>query len=122
MSFRVVFSTGAAAKDLWAFGEDQLAYATTEIPDEAMLQLWERAAVLYRESFPLPVEGRRITLGHVVAFTCMERIEGGIRPLARARRRPASHLPEDLAAYLAHSEGLLSELWTRLVHGEDGRM
>jgi hypothetical protein len=94
---RVTFSAGGAAADLWAFGEDALAEEVLAFSDLDLLAAWRQAASYYYDSsIPLPVEGRRITLGHVVAFACMHQIEGAIRPLARRRRRPAKALPDHI--------------------------
>ena len=94
---RVTFSAAGAAADLWAFGEDALAEEVLGFSDLDLLAAWRQAAFYYDSSIPLPVEGRRITLGHVVAFACMYQIEGTIRPLARHRRRPAKAMPEHIS-------------------------
>ncbi len=112
--FLVVFSSGSAAVDLWAFGEDDLADQMAEFDDERMLDLWRTAATYYDESFPLPVTGRKITLGHVVAFACMHHLEGVLRPLARQRRRPTSTIPTRLAEVQAQKAAELSALNVRL--------
>lgn len=93
---RVTFSAARAATDLWAFGEDALVDAVLTFSELDLLAAWRQAAIYYDPSVPLPVEGRTITLGHVVAFACMHQIEGAIRPLARQRRRRASAVPEHL--------------------------
>lgn len=112
--FLVVFSAGSAAADLWAFGEDDLADRMLTFEDDRMMELWRTAATYYDESFPLPVAGRRITLGHVVAFACMRHLEGQLRPLARQRRRAASALPDRLAKARAAKDAELSSLNIRL--------
>ena len=91
---RVTFSAARAATDLWAFGEDALAEAVLTFSELDLLAAWRQAAIYSDASVSLPVEGRTITLGHVVAFACMHHIEGAIRPLARQRRRPAGAVPE----------------------------
>jgi len=93
---RVTFSAAGAATDLWAFGEDALAGVVLSFSEMDLLAAWRQAAVYYDPSVVLPVEGRGITLGHVVAFACMHQIEGSIRPLARQRRRAASAVPEHI--------------------------
>jgi hypothetical protein len=93
---RVTFAAAGAATDLWEFGEDALAEAVLCFSEMELLSAWRQAAAYYDPSVALPVEGRRITLGHVVAFACMHQIEGSIRPLARQRRRPASAVPEHI--------------------------
>jgi hypothetical protein len=93
---RVTFSVGSAASDLWAFGEDDLAEAALDLSDQQLLAAWRWAAMYYRPAYPLPVTGRRITLGHVVAFATMTVLEGTVRPLARQRRRPDKTMPEHI--------------------------
>jgi hypothetical protein len=93
---RMTFSAAGAATDLWAFGEDTLADVVLAFSEQELLAAWRQAAALYDASVSLPVEGRRVTLGHVVAFACMQQIEGAIRPLARQRRRPAGAVPEHI--------------------------
>jgi hypothetical protein len=97
---RVNFSVGSAAADLWAFGEDDLADRALELSKDQLFEAWLHAARYYDADFPLPVTGRRVTLGHVVAFAVMTVLEGGLRPLARQRRRPAKNMPPAIAAEL----------------------
>lgn len=99
--FRIEFTRGLAARDLWAFGEDELAAAALRISDPELDAAKARAAEYYDEAYPLPVTGRRITLGHVVAFAMMTVLEGGVRPLQRQRRRSASSVPATIADVLA---------------------
>ena len=104
---RVVFSLGGAASDLWAFGEDDLAEAALAMSDDQLIAAWRIAATYYDETWPLPVTGRRITLGHVVAFATMAVLEGDVRPLARQRRRPKSSTPERIKIAADTPIGLL---------------
>ena len=109
---RVTFSAAGAATDLWAFGEDALADVVLAFSEEELLAAWRQAAAFYDPSVALPVEGRNVTRGHVVAFACMHRIEGSIRPLARQRRRPASAVPEHIRQGSGHiAPALLHELY-----------
>lgn len=112
--FLVIFSAGSAAVDLWAFGEDDLAERMLRYDDDEMIDLWRTAATYWDVSYPLPVTGRRITLGHVVAFACMHHLEGQIRPLVRLRRRAASSLPERFAEAKTTGNAGLSALQLRL--------
>lgn len=114
----VVFSSGAAAVELWAFGEDDLSARMLCIVDDVLLNLWKTAAVFYGETYPLPVVGRRITGGHVIAFACMFHLEGDLRPLARQRRRARSAVPEHLALAKRAKDAELSGLQMRLVHSK----
>jgi hypothetical protein len=110
--FRVTFSATGAATDLWAFGEDELADAALKFSEEELLAAWRQAAVYYAPSVALPVEGRRITLGHVVAFACMHQLEGSIRPLARQRRRAAKAVPQHIRTGPDHlSSSRIHELY-----------
>lgn len=96
MSYRISFSAGAAAAELWAFGEDDLAQAALDCPTSSC---WRRGVQQWcttTSSIPLPVTGRRITNGHVMAFATMNVLEGGVRPLARLRRRPEKEMPEHI--------------------------
>lgn len=94
--FRLTFAAGVAAAELWAFGEDELADAVLEFSEQDLLAVWRLAAIYNEDSFPLPVSGRRVTLGHVMCFACMMKLEGALRPLARQRRRPRKAMPEHL--------------------------
>ena len=88
---RVIFSAGVAAGELWAFGENDLALRLICQSSSCSPLL---AETYDSPDFPLPVYGRTITNGHVVAFAVMTVLEGDIRPLARERRRPKSQMPE----------------------------
>jgi hypothetical protein len=94
--FRVTFTAGVAAAELWAFGEDDLAEAVLGFSEEDLAEVWRLGAIYNDDSFPLPVVGRTVSLGHVMCFACMMRLEHGLRPLARQRRRPAKTMPEHL--------------------------
>ncbi|MBK5334185.1 MAG: hypothetical protein JJD93_19570 [Ilumatobacteraceae bacterium] len=107
---RVTFSAGSAASDLWAFGEDDLAEAALDLSDQQLLAAWRWAAMYYRPEYPLPVVGRRITLGHVVAFAAMTVLEGRVRTLARQRRRPDKTIPEHIRSAAAAHRPSLSEV------------
>lgn len=96
--YLVVFSAGQAAQELWAFGEDELAERALLVPEAELPGLWITAAKYDDESYPLPVAGRRITMGHVAAFAAMHHLEGELRPLSRQRRRPAKNVPDHIAS------------------------
>lgn len=114
----VVFSAGAAAVELWGFGEDELAEQMLTFVDDQMIDLWRPAAHFYDKGFPLPVSGRKICLGQVTAFACMFQLEGELRPLSRQRRRPSSSVPSRLERARAEGEAALSALQSRLIHNE----
>jgi hypothetical protein len=112
--FRVIFTAGQAARDLWAFGEDELAERALLVPRTELPGLWITAATFYDGDYPLPVVGRRITLGHVIAFAAMNHLEGVVRPLSRQRRRSAKTLPghiKSAAVPFQGSTGDLLEQW-----------
>ena len=100
----MVFSVGTVAADLWRFGEDELAEAVLQFSDDELVASWRTAAQYYDSAFPLPVEGRRVTLGHVTCFACMKQVEGALKPLARQRRRPKETLPGHLRAARAMAQ------------------
>ena len=112
--FLVVFSSGSAAVEAWRFGEDELAARMLDIDDDRMLDLWRTAAEFYDENHPLPVTGRRITLGHVIVFACLYHVGGGVRPLARQRRRPANQIPDHLLNARTAKDDELTALNLRL--------
>ena len=93
-----------------------MAEAALRFSDNDMLELWTTAGRFYDASYPLPVEGRRITLGHVVAFACMEHVEGRLRPLARSRRRAQSAMPAHIRDARDQTQKSLSALHMRLIH------
>lgn len=112
-----MFSTGSAAAELWAFGEDDLAEAALLVQEDAMPGLWAKAARFYDDSYPLPVEGRRITLGHVISFALMDHVEGRLRPLARSRRRAQSAIPAHIREARDRGQDSLSAMHLRFRHG-----
>ncbi len=111
--FNVVFSTGMASATLWAFGEDDLAERALHIEEPDMAALWTKAAEFYESSYQLPVEGRRVTLAHVIAFACMAHLDGHLRPLARSQRRPESKLPDHIRVARDETQKTLSSLQLR---------
>lgn len=91
--FRVHFSMSQVAASLWDYGEDQLADHVLTLGD-ADLQGMQAIAAHYEDpSYPLPVQGARITHHHVTALAAITYVEGQVRPLARTRRRPVSGRP-----------------------------
>jgi hypothetical protein len=60
--------------------------------DHAAIQRIE--AVYEDPSYPLPVEGQRITHRHVSALAAVAYFEGTLRPLAQARSRSRNRRPE----------------------------
>jgi hypothetical protein len=92
--FSVYFSKSQAAAALWDYGEDDLADRAAEMNDEDLGRIQNIAAHFEDPSYPLPVEGQRITHNHVTALAAITFFEGQVRPLARRRRRPKKNRPE----------------------------
>lgn len=90
------FSRGLAASELWLFGEDALAEEVLALDDGSWSKVLDLAAFYRDPTVPVPVTDIRVTNGHMMCFACMHHIEGSIRPLARARRRPMKTLPAHL--------------------------
>ena len=57
----MIFSTGQAAREVRAFGADELSERALQIPETELPRLWQTAAVHYNADYPLPVTGGRIT-------------------------------------------------------------
>jgi len=93
-NFRVVFSPSQVAARLWEYGEDGLADRALTMDRHELLAIRRLSAVYDDSSYPLPVEGRRITRGHVDALAAIAFFEGRLRPLARTRRRAQKSRPE----------------------------
>ena len=96
MALRVWFSRGLAASELWLFGEDALAELALTLDDDAWSDVLDLAAHYRDPSTPVPVTETRVTNGHTMCFAVMDHVEGGVRPLARVRRRPMRSLPAHL--------------------------
>src|SRR5690349_6130060 len=92
-NFRVSFSITQAAASLWDYGEDDLAERALALSDEDLRAVWRIAATHENPSYPLPIEGQRITHNHVNAIATIAYLEGRLRPLARTRRRPEKDRP-----------------------------
>lgn len=93
-SFQVRTSKSQVAAALWDYGEDELAARAIDMTD-AELDGIENISAWYEDpSYPLPMTGQRITHHHVNAFAAIALFEGGVRPLARTRRRPQRDRPE----------------------------
>ena len=86
------FDRPTAAMCLWDHGEDMLVDRVLSMPDEEFHVVQRVATVFNDPSYPLPLQGQRITNGHVTAFAVVTYFEG-LRPLARNRRRPAKDRP-----------------------------
>lgn len=90
---RVIFSAEQAAAALWTYGEDELADRAMLIADSDLPSLWVWAGEHWRVDHDLPLKARLI-LDKITAFAAMQFLEGGVRPLAQERRRPAKVMPE----------------------------
>ena len=95
--FHVYFSKSQAAAALWDYGEDALADRALEMSDVDLGLVQNIAAHFEDPSYPLPVDGQRITHNHVNALAAITFYEGQVRPLTRNRRRPEKDRPERFA-------------------------
>ncbi|WP_323101781.1 hypothetical protein [Intrasporangium sp. YIM S08009] len=95
-NFVVRTSKSLVAAALWDYGEDALAERAIDMTDEELMSVENISAWYEDPAYPLPVSGQRVTHSHVSAFAAITLFEGRLRPLARARRRPARDRP---AAY-----------------------
>lgn len=71
---------------LWDYGEDALSDLVLDMSDDGFDLVKRVAATFEDPSYPLPMNGQRISGGHVIAFAVVTCVEG-LRPLARTRRR-----------------------------------
>lgn len=93
--FTVHFSASQVAASLWDFGEDALAAKAVQMSDSDLLSIRSIAAWYEDPDYPLPVHSQRITHNHVTALAAVTWFEGGLRPLARERRRPTKARPPE---------------------------
>jgi hypothetical protein len=91
--FRVHATRQVVASELWSFGEDELAAQALAMTDDEHEAIMRISAVYENRDYPLPIEGVRISHGHVNAFATIAYFEGTLRPLNRTRRRPQKDLP-----------------------------
>jgi len=95
-SMRVVFSAEQAAARLWDYAEDGLVDRALALADSELREVWSIAGRYWGASYPLPIHGQRVVLGHVTALAVITYLEGELRPLARERRRSQKDRPEHL--------------------------
>ena|SRR5687767_15452747 len=92
---RVVFSAEQAAAALWTYGETDLVPRALQLSMDELRIVWRLAGDHWRSDHGLPLQSR-LVLDKVIAFACIEFLEGGLRPLATERRRPRRLMPEHL--------------------------
>lgn len=92
-NFQVRFSRSQAAASLWDYGEDELAERALQLNDAELAKVQAIAAHYEDPSYPLPLDGQRITHNHVTALAAVTYLENHLRPLARTRRRPERDRP-----------------------------
>lgn len=95
MPSRVLFSADQAGAALWTYGEDALVERARAMSEPDLRRAWRIAGASFRVDHTLPLEGR-LVLDKVIAFACIEVLEGAVRPLARERRRPKTRMPAEL--------------------------
>ena len=91
--FRVQASRHVIASHLWDYGEDELAERSLVMTEDEHDAVMRISAVYENPDYPLPVEGVRISHGHVDALAAIAYFEGSLRPLNRSRRRPERDRP-----------------------------
>jgi hypothetical protein len=98
MPLRIVTSSLSLARQLWRYGEPELAEKARALRPPKLLQLAERAGdiQLSGESDRLWPDGPRDDTALLLAAT--ELLEGKARPTQRARRMPEKKLPVQLQA------------------------
>ncbi|MFZ2502756.1 MAG: hypothetical protein WAW88_08820 [Nocardioides sp.] len=99
-NFQVHTSKSQVAAALWDYGEDDLAARAIAMTDEDLARIENISAWFEDPSYPLPMDGHRITHNHVHALAAITLFERKLRPLARTRRRPQRYRPE---AYAPHA-------------------
>lgn len=92
--FKVHFSKSQTAASLWDYAEDDLAERALRMSDADLERIQGIAAHYENPSYPLPIDGQRISHNHVSALAAITYFEGRLRPLARNRRRPEKGRPE----------------------------
>jgi hypothetical protein len=91
----IIAGPGMIAGQLWAFGEDDHAATVLGLHRATdLVPIWWLATRFDDPEIPLPIEGRGIDGGMVLAFAAVAHLESRLRPLARTRRRPQRELPE----------------------------
>lgn len=97
--FQVHFSISQTAASLWDYGEDALAERALRMSEDDLRAVQRIAAVYDDPTYPLPIEGQRITHNHVNAIAALAYLEGRLRPMARTRRRAEKDRPERFATH-----------------------
>lgn len=94
-SVSIVFSADQAAAALWTYGEDELIERARLLTAKELEKLWALAGSHWREDHDLPLASRLVA-DKVIALTCIQHLEGALRPLRQERRRPAKSMPPAL--------------------------
>jgi hypothetical protein len=79
----VMFSAEQAAAALWTYGEDDLIDSALALTERGLRELWVIAGSHWRDDHNLPLQSR-LVLDKVIAFACIEYLEGTVRSLARS--------------------------------------
>lgn len=98
MTLRIRISSLSLARQLWRYGEPELAQKARKLPPAKLLQLGDRAGEmqLSGDTDRLWPDGPRADKALLLAAT--EMLDRKARPTERARRLPESKLPPDLQA------------------------
>ena len=93
--FTVHTPKALVASALWDYGEDGLVPRALVMSEDDRRRIDRISAWYEMPDYPLPLDGQRVTHNHVVALAAITLFEGGVRPLARNRRRPSKGRPPE---------------------------
>lgn len=98
VTLNIVTSALSLARQLWRYGEPELAAKARKLRPPALLELGQRAGEIQvsGEADRLWPDGPRADRALLLAAT--EVLEGRARPARRARRLPEKQLPDELQA------------------------
>jgi hypothetical protein len=109
MTMVVVTSSLSLARELWRYGEPELADAAADLSAEDVLAVGKRAG-----SLAMSGDAARLwpngPSGAAVMLAAVERLEGWARPCRLARRLPEKRLPERFQAGLEARLAAASEV------------
>jgi hypothetical protein len=121
--FFITVPTVSIARELWRFGEAELAAQAARLTSSDAADIGERAGVLYQsgEATRLWPEGPSGATAALM-LAAIEHFEGRARPCMRARRLPEKNLPPELQVSEADRWTAIepvSRAMDRRLHGND---
>ena len=75
--FQVVVSRSQVAASLWDYAEDELADRAATMSHDELAAIRRIDAVFDDATYPLPMQGQRITNNHVIAFAAVASLKVG---------------------------------------------